>query len=196
MELYDKLIKVYSTDNFSVSHIRTVIEEDAKDAVTREFTIAHIGIEILKISKNLLVLERDSIADNPHKLVCDGVIAIDKKNKFIGYFELKSACSINNVLYATSQISDSQHHLWSIATKSNIDMLSYTEKGFIITQPISDETYRKARLRRQKFIDYGFTVSRYHFFLNLLKGKAILDTTGMPLLHFNADDVTPITKML
>lgn len=196
MELYDNLIKIYPAEHFSVSNTQTVIEEDEKGAVTREAIIEHTGTEVLKISKNLLVFERDTIANNPHDKVCDGIIAIDEMNKFIGYIELKSACSTNNALKARSQILDSQHHLYSIASKSAFDMASYTEKGIVITQPISDEARRKARLRRQKNDESDNTFSPYHFLLNLLKGKAVVDATGMPLLHFNAGDVISLADLL
>lgn len=196
MELYDKLTKIYTPEHFSLSNTQTVIEEDEKGAATREIIIEHIGVDILKINKSLLALERDSIANNPHAFVCDGIIAIDEKNKFIGYFELKSTCSTNNVLKARSQIIDSQHHMWSIASKSAIDMTSYTEKGIVVSQPISDEAHRKARLRRQINDERGNGFSPYHFLLNLLKGKAIIDETGMPLLYFEAGEIIPIGKML
>ena len=123
MEIYDKLTKVYPSEHFSLSNTQTIIEEEEKEAATREAIIEHTGVDILKISKSLLALERDSNANNPHASVCYGVIAIYEKNKFIGYFELKSTCSTNNVLKARSQIVDSQHHLWSIASKSDIDMI-------------------------------------------------------------------------
>ena len=196
MEVYDKLTKVFPSKHFSLSNTRTVIEEDEKDAATSEIIIEHTGIDTLKISKSLLVLERDSIAHNPHASVCDGVIAIDEKNKFIGYFELKSTCSTNNVLKARMQILDSQHHMWSIASKCAIDMTTYTEKGIVITQPISDENHRKARLRRQMNDERGNVFSPYHFLLNLLKGKSIIDATGMPLLYFKAGEIIPIDKIL
>ena len=196
MELYDKLIKVYSADKLSISTTQTIIEETNPGATTSDAVIEHTGTEVLKISEDLLVEERDSIANNPHDKVCDGIIAIDEKNKFIGYIELKSACSTNNALKARSQILDSQHHLYSIASKCTHDMASYTEKGIVITQPISDEAYRKARLRRQKNDESGNTFSPYHFLLNLLKGKAVVDATGMPLLHFNAGEVISLTDLL
>lgn len=196
MEIYDKLTKVYPSEHFSLSNSQTIIEEDEKDAATREAIIEHTGVDILKISKSLLALERDSIANNPHASVCDGVIAIDEKNKFIGYFELKSTCSTNNVLKARSQILDSQQHLWSIASKSDIDMTSFTEKGIVITQSISDELHRKARLRRQMNDERGNGFSPYHFLLNLLKGKTTIDATGMPLLYFKAGEIIPISKIL
>jgi hypothetical protein len=178
MEVYDKLTKVYPSEHFSLSNTQTVIEEDEKGAATHEVIIEHAGVDVLKISKSLLALERDSIANNPHAFVCDGVIAIDEKNKFIGYFELKSTCSTNNVLKARAQIIDSQHHLRSIASKSAIDMTSYTEKGIVVSQPISDEARRKARLRRQMYDERGNGFSPYHFLLNLLKGKAVADETA------------------
>lgn len=196
MEVYDKLTKVYPSEHFSLSNTQTVIEEDEKGAATHEVIIEHAGVDVLKISKSLLALERDSTANNPHAFVCDGVIAIDEKNKFIGYFELKSLCSTNNVLKARAQIIDSQHHLRSIASKSAIDMTSYTEKGIVVSQPISDEARRKARLRRQMYDERGNGFSPYHFLLNLLKGKAVADETGMPLLYFEAGEIIPIGKML
>ena len=196
MEVYDKLTKVYPSEHFSLSNTQTVIEEDEKGAATHEVIIEHAGVDVLKISKSLLALERDSIANNPYAFVCDGVIAIDEKNKFIGYFELKSLCSTNNVLKARAQIIDSQHHLRSIASKSAIDMTSYTEKGIVVSQPISDEARRKARLRRQMYDERGNGFSPYHFLLNLLKGKAVADETGMPLLYFEAGEIIPIGKIL
>ena len=196
MEIYDKLTKVYPSEYFSLNNTQTVIEEDEEGATTHEVIIEHNGVDILKVSKGLLTVERDSIVNNPYALVCDGVIAIDEKNKFIGYFELKSACSTNNVLKARKQIIDSQHHLWSIASKSAIEMTSFTEKGIVITQPISDEDHRKARLRRQKNDESGNGFSPYHFLLNLLKNKAVANETGMPLLHFNAGEIIPISKIL
>ena len=75
-------------------------------------------------------------------------------------------------------------------------MASYTEKGIVITQPISDEAYRKARLRYQKDKEIGNAFSPYRFMLNLIKGKAVVDVTGMPLLYFKAGEVIPIARML
>ena len=196
MEVYDKLTKVYLPEHFSLSNTQKVIEEDEKGASTREVIIEHTGVDVLKICKSLLVAERDSIANNSHASVCDGIIAIDEKNKFIGYFELKSACSTNNVLKARAKIVDSKHHLWSIASKCAVDMTSFAEKGIVITQPISDEAHRKARLRRQMNDERGNGFSPYHFLLNLLKGKATVDATGMPLLYFKAGETIPIAQIL
>ena len=83
MELYDKLTKIYTPEHFSLSNTQTVIEEDEKGAATREIIIEHIGVDILKINKILLALERDSIANNPHAVVCDGIIATRKTNLLV-----------------------------------------------------------------------------------------------------------------
>ena len=132
---------------FSINNTQTVIEEDETGAVTREAIIMHIGTEVLKISKNVLVEERDSIPGNPHAEVCDGVIGVDVDDKFIGYFELKSACTRGNVLKACSQIQHSWHHFWSATLKCSVDVLGYEEKGVIVTQPITDEERVRNRKR-------------------------------------------------
>ena len=72
MILHDKLTCVYSVWHFSISSTQTRIEEDEPKAATREVTVEHTGIEVLKIDKNLLVIIRDE-ADSSHKDVCDGV---------------------------------------------------------------------------------------------------------------------------
>lgn len=196
MELYDKLSNVYSAGHLSISTTRTIIEETDRGATTSEAIIEHTGTEILKISKDLLVEERDSIPNNPHAEVCDGIIGVDVTDKFIGYFELKTACTRNTVIKARSQIVDSVHHFWSAATKYSIDMLIYKEKGIIITQPVTVEerVRNRKRLIRDNELHVQFSKSR--FLHNLLVGKAIINETGMPLLHFNAGDVISLTDLL
>lgn len=196
MELYDKLIKVYPAEHFSVSNTQTVIEEDEKGAVTREAIIMHTGTEVLKICKDLLVEERDSIPNNPHAEVCDGVIGVDVKDKFIGYFELKSSCTRDNVLKACSQIQHSYHHFWSATLKCSIDMLGYEEKGIIVTQPIKDEERDRNRKRLIRDNDRKILFSSSRFLHNLLAGKAVINEIGLPLLHFNAGDVITLADLL
>lgn len=186
MKLYEKLIKEYQQKHFSLENMRTVIEETNKEAVTKSVIIEHTGTEVLNISKDLLCEVRDE-SSNEAKDVCDGIIATEYGN-FIGYFELKSTCSTNNVLKAMEQISDSQCHWWDMANKCSIDMLGYIEKGIIVTQPITDENRRKAQQRCKRDIEKGNYFSPYKFLLNLLAGKAVTNTTGMPLLYFNVDD--------
>ena len=195
MNIYNKLIKVYPAEYFSISSTRTEIEEDDPNATTDKVIIQHTGVEVLKINKTLIVAERDN-STSDYQSVCDGIIAIDETNKFIGYFELKSACSTNNVLKARNQIMDSHHHLKSIASQCTIDMMAFAEKGIIVTQPISDENFRKARLRRKRNEEHGNSFSPYHFLLNLLKGRATIENIDMPLLHFNADQVISIEALL
>ena len=194
MELYDKLIKVYPAEKFSVSNTQTVIEEDENGAVTREAIIMHTGTEVLKISKDILVIERDSILGNPHAEVCDGVIGVD--DKFIGYFELKSACTRGNVLKACSQIQHSYHHFWSAALRCSIDMLGYEEKGIIVTQAITDEERVRNRKRLIRDNDRNIQFSSSRFLHNLLTGKAVINEIGMPLLHFNAEGVISLADLL
>ena len=196
MELYDKLSKVYSADHLSVSTTQTIIEETDPGAETSEAIIEHAGTEVLKISKDLLVEERDSIPNNPHSEVCDGVIGVDVKDKFIGYFELKSACTRGNVLKAYSQIQHSYHHFWSATHKCSIDMLGYEEKGIIVTQPITDEERVRNRKRLIRDNDRKIQFSSSRFLHNLLAGKAIFNETGMPLLHFNARDIIILADLL
>lgn len=196
MELYDKLIKVYPAEKFSVSNMQTVIEEDETGAVTREAIIKHAGTEVLKISKDVLVVERDSIPNNPHAEVCDGVIGVDVDDKFIGYFELKSACTRVNLLKACSQIQHSYHHFWSAAVKCSIDMLGYEEKGIIVTQPITDEERVRNRKRLIRDNDRKIQFSSSRFLHNLLAGKAVINEIGMPLLHYNAGDVILLADLL
>ena len=196
MELYDKLVKVYPAEYFSISNTQTVIEEDEKGAVTREAIINHMGKEVLKISKDVLVEVRDSIPDNPHAEVCDGVIGVDVDDKFIGYFELKSACTKGNVLKACSQIQHSCHHFWSATLKCSIDLLGYEEKGVIVTQPITDEERLRNRKRLIRDNDRKIQFSSSRFLHNLLAGKAIINEIGMPLLHFNAGDEILLADLL
>ena len=196
MELYDKLIKVYPADLFSINNTQTVIEEDETGAVTREAIIMHIGTEVLKISKNVLVEERDSIPGNPHAEVCDGVIGVDVDDKFIGYFELKSACTRGNVLKACSQIQHSWHHFWSATLKCSVDVLVYEEKGVIVTQPITDEERVRNRKRLIRDNDRKVKFSSSRFLHNLLAGKAVINEIGMPLLHFNSGDVILLADLL
>lgn len=196
MELYDKLSNVYPADYLSISTTQTIIEETDPGAVTNEVVIEHTGTEVLKISKDLLVEERDSIVNNPHTEVCDGVIGVDVVDKFIGYFELKSACTRGNVLKACSQILHSYHHFWSGALKCSIDMLGYEEKGIIVTQPITDEERVRNRKRLIRDNDRKVQFSSSRFLYNLLAGKAIINETGMPLLHFNAREIIILADLL
>lgn len=196
MELYDKLSNVYSADHLSISTTQTIIEETDLGATTSEAIIEHTGTKILKISKDLLVEERDSIPNNPHKEVCDGIIGVDVTDKFIGYFELKTACTGNNVIKARSQILASVHHFWSAAQKCSIDMLGYEEKGIIITQPITDEERVKNRKSLIRDNEKQVKFSKSRFLHKLLAGKAIINDTGMPLLHFNAGEVISLADLL
>lgn len=196
MELYDKLSNVYPADHLSVSTTQTIIEETCPSATTSEAIIEHTGTEVLKISKDLLVEERDSIPDNPHAEVCDGIIGIDVKDKFIGYFELKSACTRGNVLKACSQIQDSVYHFWSAATKCSIDMLGYEEKGIIVTQSITDEERVQNRKRLIRDNDKNIRFSSSRFMHNLLAGRAEIYETKMPLLHFNAGEIISLGDLL
>lgn len=196
MELYDKLIKVYPAEHFSVSNTQTMIEEDEDGAVTREAIIKHVGTEVLKISKDFLVEERDTVPDNPNPEVCDGVIGVDVDDRFVGYFELKSACTRGNVLKACSQIQHSYHHFWSATLKCSINMLGYEEKGIIVTQPITDEERVRNRKRLIRDNDRKIQFSSSRFLHNLLAGKAIINEIGMPLLHFNAGDEMSLADLL
>lgn len=196
MELYDKLLNVYSADHLSISTTQTIIEEDDPGATTDEVIIEHTGIEVLKISKDLLVEERDSISNNPHAEVCDGVIGIHMMDKFIFYFELKSACTRNMVIKARAQIVDSVYHFRSVATKCSIDMLGYKEKGIIITQPITDEERVRNRKRLIRDNDLNVQFSKSRFMHNLLAGKALIKETGTALSHFNAGETISLAELL
>lgn len=196
MELYDKLTEVYSADHLSISTTQTVIEETTPEATTSEVIIEHTGTEVLKISKDLLVEERDSIPNNPHAEVCDGIIGVDVVDRFIGYFELKSACTRGNVLKACSQIQHSYHHFWSASHKCSIEMLDYEEKGIIVTQPITDEERLRNRKRLIRDNDKKIPVSSSRFLHKLLAGRAVIKETGMPLLHFNAGEIILLANLL
>lgn len=207
MELHKKLKKKYQERHLSLSTTQTTIEEAEQGAITENITIEHAGTEVLKISKNLLSEVRDEInnknkeagydTNKETKDVCDGVIATSTDGLgFVGYFELKSACSTNNVLKARKQILDSQHHWWTIAAKCSINMLNYTEKGIIITQPLTEEIRLKIRRQRQRDDERGIRYSSARFFHKLLVGKAIIDETGMPLLHFNAGEAILLERII
>ncbi len=187
MELYDKLTAIYPAEHFSTSTTQTVIDEEDHLAITRAVTFEHSGIEILKIDKTLFVLVRDasqviSSSTNPVK-VCDGAIASEIPSHFIGYVELKSKCSQNEVLKARSQIMASRHHMLTIAQDCAISLTDYVQKGIIITQPIADETLTKARQRRQRDDDLKVVNSSSRFLLKLIEGKAKDEDTGICFVH-------------
>lgn len=192
MILHDKLTCVYSVWHFSISSTQTRIEEDEPKAATREVTVEHTGIEVLKIDKNLLVIIRDE-ADSSHKDVCDGVIATEYPTRLIGYFELKSTCTKANVLKARKQILDSQHHLYTAFGRCETDCTSFTEKGIIVTQPITDEERLKNRKRLQRDNDRNLQMSAARFLHRLLNGKVVKTETGITLMHFNADAIIPVS---
>ena len=107
MDLYDKLVTHYTTEHFSTSTTQTIIEEEDQLAATQSVTFEHTIIEVLKIDKTLFVIERDRQAnanDSAPVEVCDGAIATEEPTQFIGYVELKSKCSQNEVIKARSQI--------------------------------------------------------------------------------------------
>ena len=96
----------------------------------------------------------------------------------------------------TDELKDlrSKNTTTNLSPKSRLLPKAFTEKGIVVSQPISDEARRKARLRRQMYDERGNGFSPYHFLLN--KGKAVADETGMPLLYFEAGEIIPIGKIL
>ena len=128
MTLYNKLAGVYPSCHFSLCSTQTRIEEDEPEAVTKEVIVEHTGIEVLKINKSLLVAIRD-VENSEHVDVCDGILATEQPSGFIGYFELKSACTKGNVLKARKQILDSQHHLNTAFIRCAIDKANLWRKA-------------------------------------------------------------------
>ena len=174
MDLYDKLVTHYTTEHFSTSTTQTIIEEEDQLAATQSVTFEHTNIEVLKIDKTLFVIERDrqvNANDSAPVEVSDGAIATEKPTQFIGYVELKSKCSQNEVIKARSQI-----------------MASY-QKGIIVTQPVADETLTKARQRRKRDDDMSVTYSSARFLLKLIAGEAKDESTGISFLYVAADTV-------
>ena len=195
MELYDKLTSKYPAVHFSLSKMKTVIEEDDPQAVTRSITFEHDGTEVLKINKTLFVVVRDATTSSSSSEVCDGAIVTETPSHFVGYVELKSACTTNNVLKARSQILAS-HELFQAACLSctySID--GFVQKGIIVTQPITDETLTKARQRRKRDDDSKATFSSARFLLNLINGKAQDVTTGIQFFHVVSGEIIALTKL-
>lgn len=195
MRLYDKLAGVYPSCHFSLSSTQTRIEEDESGAVTKEVIVEHTGIEVLKINKSLLVAIRD-VENSEHVDVCDGILAAEQLSGLIGYFELKSACTKGNVLKARKQILASQHHLDTAFARCAIDKANFTEKGIIVTQPITDEERVKNRKRLQRDNDRNVQISSARFLHRLLTGKAIRTEKGTTLIHFNAGEIIPLSGLI
>ena len=183
MELYDKLTAHYPAEHFSVSTTQTVIEEDEPLATTRSITVEHTGTEVLKVNKTLFEAVSASSTE-----VCDGALAAELPTQFITYVELKSACTANNVLKARSQILASRELMMKIALTCDITLTSFSQKGIIVTQPITDETLTKARQRRQRDDDQHRLFSSSRFLLNLIEGKAVDTESGMKFVHVVAGD--------
>jgi len=80
------------------------------------------------------VIERDRQAnanDSAPVEVCDGAIATEEPTQFIGYVELKSKCSQNEVIKARSQIMASYHHMISMAQTCSFALSEFVQKGII-----------------------------------------------------------------
>lgn len=198
MELYDKLTTRYSTAHFSTSKSQTVIEEDDQLAITRSVTINHPGMEVLKIDKTLFVFERDTLQerDSIPTEVCDGAITMEEPVKFVGYVELKSKCSQNEVIKARSQIMASYIHMLTIAQSCTFTLTDYTQKGIIVTQPITDETLTKARQRRKRDDDMGTHFSSARFLLKLIEGEAKDESTNVSFMHVIATETVQMNDLL
>ena len=196
MTQYDILSKSYPSEHLSVSTTQTIIEENDPEAMTSEACVEHTGVEVLKISKNLLEIIRDNSlktdATTPLD-VCDGVIVTEQPN-YIGYFELKSQCSTTNFKKARNQILDSRAHISSAFSKCSLSMAGYIEKGIIVTQPLSDEDRRKAIQRRQRDDERGVTMSAARMMLRIIAGN-FTDPNGILLLHKNADEIIPLADI-
>ena len=199
MELYDKLTAQYPAEHFSVSTTQTVIDEDDPQAITRSVTIEHQGTEVLKINKTLFVEVRDAYTTIPTTIsaeVCDGAINTEKPSPFIGYVELKSACTANNVLKARSQILASFQLMQIIAGTCGFSLSTYIQKGIIVTQPITDETLTKARQRRKRDMEQHNDFSPSRFLLNLIEGKAKEDTTGLNFVSVFTPEIVYLSRLL
>lgn len=199
MELYDKLTTKYPAEHFSTSTTQTVIEEDDQQATTRMVTIEHLGVEVLKIDKTLFVDVRDSsqatdTTSTPVE-VCDGAIATEEPTRFIGYVELKSKCSQNEVVKARGQIMASHHHMLTIAKNCAFSLTDFIQKGIIVTQPITDETMTKARQRRKRDDDNKIIFSHARFLLKLIEGNAKDEATGIRFVHALATDVVHLNSL-
>lgn len=195
MDFYDKLSSKFPANHFSFSTTRTVIEEDDPQAVTRSIIFEHNGTEVLKINKTLFVAVRDATTSSSSSEVCDGAIVTETPSHFIGYVELKSACTTNNVLKARSQILASRELLQTAFVSCACSIESFAQKGIIVTQPITDETLTKARQRRKRDDESKVTFSSSRFLLNLIRGKAKDDTTGIQFLHVVSGDIIALTKL-
>ena len=161
-------------------------------AATQSVTFEHTDIEVLKIDKTLFVIERDRQAnanDSAPVEVCDGAIATEEPTQFIGYVELKSKCSQNEVIKARSQIMASFHHMLSMAQTCSLSLTDFVQKGIIVTQPITDETLTKARQRRKRDDDMSVTYSSARFLLKLIAGEAKDESTGIRFLYVAAGTV-------
>jgi len=193
---YDILSNSYPVEHLSVSTTQTIIEENDPDAITKEVCVEHTGVEVLKISKNLLeIIKKGSSKTNPatpHD-VCDGVI-VTGTSDYIGYFELKSQCSTTNFKKARKQILDSRTHLSTAFSKCNLSMAGYTEKGIIVTQPLSVEDRRKAIQRRQRDDERGVAMSEARMMLKIIAGN-FTDSSGLQFLHRNANEVIPLAEI-
>ena len=199
MEFHNKLTAKYPAEHFSTSTTQTVIEENDHLATTRMVTIEHLGVEVLKIDKTLFVAIRDShqatdTTSTPAE-VCDGAIATEDPTRFIGYVELKSKCSQNEVVKARSQIMASYHHMLTIAKNCAFSLTDFIQKGIIITQPITDETMTKARKRRKQDDDNKIIFSHARFLLKLIEGKAKDETTGICFVHALSTDVINLRSL-
>ena len=186
MELYDKLTAHYFTEHFSTSTTQTVIEEEDQLATTQSVIFEHAGIEVLKIDKTLFVIERDRQAnakDSASVEVCDGAIATEEPMPFIGYVELKSKCSQNEVIKARSQIMASYHHMLSMVQTCSFALSDVIQKGIIVTQPVTDEILTKARQRRKRDDDMNVTYSSARFLLKLIAGEAKDESTGISFIY-------------
>ena len=191
MKLYNWLTTQYPAEYFSVSTTQTVIEEDEPLAITRNITFEHRGTEVLRISKAFFEAVRGASLSE----VCDGAVAMYVPRRFIGYVELKSACTANNVLKARKQIIASRKLMQNAAVICKINIDSYSQQGIIVTQPITDETLTKARQRRQRDDDKKVSFSNARFLLNLVEGKAKDTETGMLLVHVVAGEITNLNQI-
>lgn len=196
MKLYDKLSSKFPANYFSLSTTQTLIEEDDPQAVTRSIIFEHNGTEVLKINKTLLVAVRDATTSSSLSEVCDGAIVTETPSHFVGYVELKSACTTNNVLKARSQILASHELLQTACISCTYSIDSFIQNGIIVTQPITDETLTKARQRRKRDDDSKVTFSSARFFLNLISGKAKDDTTGIQFIHVVSGEIIALTDIL
>lgn len=198
MNLYDKLTAKYPAKHFSISTTQTVIEEDAPEATTRSITIEHTGTEVLKMNKTLFVAMRDAAQTSSSTVispdVCDGAIATESM-PFVGYVELKSKCSQNEVIKARSQIIASSSHMLTIAENCALSLADIVQKGIIVTQPITDETLTKARQRRQRDDNLNVTFSSARFLLKLIEGEAKDDATGISYVHVVASKVVLLSEL-